>query len=261
MDNIKIGIMGLGFVGGAIKNAYDMFNVHTVCRDPLKGFDSTIDDLLTTDGIFISVPSPQNENGSCDSSILESVLEELKEYKNVIISKVTAPPNVYTSLIKKYPNLVHAPEFLIASTANEDYLTGQFSIIGGNEVYCAQALKIIKLGQRQITDYKYCSIEEASLTKYAINCFLSTKVVFMNQLKEIADSSNADFDVIKECIKLDSRLGHSHFDVPGPDGQYGFGGACFPKDTSALSYYSKLIGKDFTLLNKAININKGLRND
>ena len=82
----------------------------------------------------------------------------------------------------------------------------------------------------------------------------------MNQLKTIADKSNADFDIIKECIKLDTRLGNSHFDVPGPDGQNGFGGACFPKDTSALAFYSKLINEQFTVLEEVIAVNNKVRN-
>jgi len=83
----------------------------------------------------------------------------------------------------------------------------------------------------------------------------------MNQLKLIADKSNADFDIIKECVKLDTRLGHSHFNVPGPDGQFGYGGACFPKDTSALAFYSKLVGQQFTVLEEVISVNNKIRTD
>lgn len=258
---MKIAIIGLGFVGGAIKNAYDVSDIEIICRDPAKGFDTSLDDVMSSDGIFVSVPSPQKEDGSCDSTILESILEELRDYKGVIISKVTAPPNVYQRLFKLYPNLVHAPEFLVAATAKEDYLNGEFAVVGGNLEYCKQALDIIKLGQRNLKNYKFCSIEEASLVKYTINCFLSVKVIFMNQLKKIADKSNADYDVIKECVKLDNRFGHSHFDVPGPDGKFGYGGACFPKDTAALLFYSNLIEENFGLLEKTIDINKDIRND
>jgi UDPglucose 6-dehydrogenase len=257
---MKIGIIGLGFVGSAIKNAYDVCNIDTVCRDPNKGFNASVDNLKTLDGIFISVPSPQRDDGSCDSAILESVLEDLKDYQGVIISKVTAPPNVYSRLIKMYPNLVHAPEFLVAVKAKEDYLNGEFAIIGGSNNYCKKALEIIKLGQKNLKEHKFCSIEEASLSKYAINCFLSTKVIFMNQLKVITDKSNANFDIIKECLKLDNRLGSSHFDVPGPDGYYGYGGACFPKDTAALAFYSKLVGQQFTVLEEVISVNNKIRN-
>jgi len=256
---MKIGIIGLGFVGSALKNAYDVHQIETICRDSEKGFLSTIDEVKKTNGIFISVPSPQNSDGSCNVTILETVLKDLEDYKGVIICKVTAPPDVYVKLQKKYHNLVHAPEFLVAASAKEDYLNGEFSIIGGDPAFCQQALDIIKLGQKKLKNYKFCKIEEASLSKYTINSFLATKIVFMNQLKAIADKSNVDFDVIKECIKFDSRLGNSHFDVPGPDGMYGFGGACFPKDTSALVHYSKSINANFDLLHNAININKEIR--
>jgi UDP-glucose 6-dehydrogenase len=74
---MKIGIIGLGFVGSALKNAYDVHQIETVCRDPDKGFLSTIDEVKNTDGIFISVPSPQNSDGSCNVTILENVLKDL----------------------------------------------------------------------------------------------------------------------------------------------------------------------------------------
>ena len=257
---MKIGLIGLGFVGSSVKNAYDVAGIETVCLDPGKGIVNPIEKILETDAIFVAVPSPKNADGSCDTSILESILADLKSYQGVIISKVTAPPDVYKALIKLYPNLIHAPEFLVASTAKQDYLDSEFAIVGGNLNYCQPALDIIKLGQPKISEYRFCSIEEASLSKYAINCFLSTKVIFMNQLKDIAEGSDADFNVIKDCIKLDKRLGYSHFDVPGPDGSLGFGGACFPKDTASLNFYSKSINKEFTLLDKVIEINNEIKN-
>lgn len=257
---MKIGLIGLGFVGSSVKNAYDVAGIETVCLDPGKGIVNPIEKILDTDAIFVAVPSPKNADGSCDTTILENILADLKSYQGVIISKVTAPPDVYKHLIKLYPNLVHAPEFLVASTAQQDYLDSEFAIVGGNVDYCKPALDIIKLGQTKISEYRFCSIEEASLSKYAINCFLSTKVIFMNQLKDIAEGSDADYNVIKDCIKLDKRLGNSHFDVPGPDGSLGFGGACFPKDTSSLNFYSKSIDKHFTLLDKVIEINNEIKN-
>jgi UDPglucose 6-dehydrogenase len=257
---MKIGIIGLGFVGSAVKNAYDLENIETLCVDPLKGYHTSINEVKLADAIFVCVPSPQLPSGECDISILTSVMDSLKDYKGVIISKVTAPPIVYKNLIDQYKNLVHAPEFLVAATAKEDYANGQFSIVGGNLEYTSKAMAVIKLGQTKIQKEKLCSIEEASLTKYSINCFLATKVIFMNQLKQIAEKSGVDYTSLSESIQLDTRLGSSHFKVPGPDGQYGFGGACFPKDTSALSYYAKLLNTDFSLLDKAININNEIRN-
>jgi nucleotide sugar dehydrogenase len=256
---MKLGIIGLGFVGSAVKNSYDIAGIKTVCSDPYKGINTEYGDIITTDAIFICVPSPQSANGSCDTSILESVLEQYKDYTGVFISKVTASPLKYAQLKEQYPNLVHAPEFLVAATAKEDYLNGQFAIVGGDEEYCKKALEAIKLGQTKITNFKFCSIQEAALAKYTINNFLATKVIFMNQIKLLADKLDANYNVVANCVQMDLRLGSSHMSVPGPDGEYGFGGACFPKDTSAIVYLSKELDVDFTLLEEVIRTNKLLR--
>jgi UDP-glucose 6-dehydrogenase len=144
--------------------------------------------------------------------------------------------------LEKYPNLVHAPEFLTAVNANSDYYNGTFSIVGGNKPYIENAYEVIKFGQKKIESNVFCSIGEASLSKYTINCFLSTKVMFMNEISFLATNLGYDYSTIEQCILQDSRIGQSHTKVPGPDGQYGFGGACFPKDTSALLAFAKSQG-------------------
>jgi len=257
---MKIGIIGLGFVGGAINHAYQLQNITIVAHDPAKNIEADKTELFSCDGIFVCVPSPSLDDGACDTSILESVLENLKDYKGVIISKVTCPATVYAALQRKYSNLVHAPEFLVAATAKEDYVLGEFSIIGGKIDYCEKAFLIIEKGQTKLNKKLFCTIEEASMIKYTINSFLATKVIFMNQIKDLCTSINADYANVVKGIKFDPRLGTSHFDVPGPDGKYGFGGACFPKDTKALSYMASKLEKPFALLDKAIDINNKIRN-
>lgn len=257
---MKIGIIGLGFVGGAVQYAHDNHGIKTVLHDPIKNIIADTESLHSCDGIFICVPSPESNDGSCDTFILESVLESLREYTGVLISKVTCPPIIYSNLQKMYPNLVHAPEFLVAATAKEDYLKGEFSIIGGQEDYCKKAFEIIQKSQTNINKKLFCKIHEAAMIKYSINSFLATKVVFMNQIKNICNSIDADFNEIIKGIKFDQRLGTSHFDVPGPDGKYGYGGACFPKDTKALSYMAQYLGNPFTILDTAIEINNRIRN-
>lgn len=256
---MKIGIIGLGFVGTAIKNAYDLANIEVVCKDPAKGYNCTIEEILDTTAIFICVPSPADSSGRCDTSILYSVLEEIEDYSGIIISKVTAPPDVYQDILVKHPNLVHVPEFLTARFANDDYLNGEFIIIGGNSPFIDSVESIIKLGQKQIKKEHFCKIEEAALIKYSINSFLATKVIFMNQLYNLCKESNVDYNSMSKGMHLDNRLGNSHYEVPGPDGLYGYGGACFPKDTNALKFYSEQLNVDLTILQSAINFNKNLR--
>ena len=255
----KIGIVGLGFVGSAIRDSMDGLN-NLILVDPPKGLPHTYKDLAQCEAIFVCVPSPSNDDGSCDTSILEDVLDKLKEFTGVIISKTTAPPSVYETLSTKYKNLVHAPEFLTAANASRDYANGTFAIIGGStSAYIREAERIIKWGQTGLKDIRYSSAAEASLAKYAINCFLSTKVIFMNELYKVASTAGIDYNAVTRLIKLDPRIGNSHMQVPGPDGAMGFGGMCFPKDTAALIKWAEENGNSLEVLNAAVKKNTLLR--
>lgn len=255
----KIGIIGLGFVGSAINEAMS-WQVNTVILDPAKGFSTTYQDLTECSGIFICVPSPQDTDGACDTSILESVLSNLKDYTGVIISKCTAPPDVYTRLNAQYPNLVHSPEFLTARNSNKDYAGGKFVFIGGNvAAYQREAERIIRIGQAELQTVYHCTVAEAALAKYAINTFMATKVVFMNELYTVAQNSGIDYDNVAHMMKIDPRIGRSHMQVPGFDGTLGFGGACFPKDTSALLKYAASKGAQMNVLDAAVKKNTILR--
>lgn len=259
----KIGIIGLGFVGGAIKASIDWGDDLWVVIDPSKGFNSTYQELAKeTEGVFVCVPTPMGDDGVCDTSFLEDVLKNLKavNYEGVIISKCTAPPAVYEKLNAEHANLVHAPEFLTAANANRDYVNGKFSIIGGRvNAYIREAERIIKNTQPNLQDILHCTIGEAALAKYTINSFLATKVAFMNEIYEIASEAGMNYDTIRHAVTLDSRIGMTHMQVPGPDGSFGFGGACFPKDTSALLKYAETLNKTPMVLDAAVKKNTLLR--
>lgn len=258
----KIGIIGLGFVGGAIKNSIEWDDIWVIV-DPAKGFNATYQDLQDmADGVFVCVPTPMGDDGVCDTSYLENVLQNLKavNYDGVIISKCTAPPAVYEKLNKDYPNLVHAPEFLTAANANRDYINGTFAIIGGRvAAYIREAERIIRTTQPNLKEVMHCTISEAALAKYTINSFLATKVAFMNEIYEIAAAGGMDYNKVAQMVTLDTRIGRSHMQVPGPDGSFGFGGACFPKDTSALLKYAETLGQTPMVLDAAVKKNTLLR--
>jgi len=261
MDNkIKIGIVGIGFVGGAIRDAMqNNCDLKLVDSDPARG-NHTYEDLAECEGIFICVPSPQGDDGSCDTRIMENVLEKLQNFKGVIISKCTASPAVYTELNEKYPNLVHAPEFLVAATASSDYVNGTFAFIGGKtQSSCEQAETIIKIGQKFLTTVHYCTIAEAAMAKYAINTYLSTKVVYMNELYQLCQKMEINYYNVAGMVMSDYRIGKSHMQVPGPDGKFGFGGACFPKDTAALLKIAENNGVSMNVLDAAVKKNSSLR--
>lgn len=262
MYNESVGIIGLGFVGGAIKSAFDHALMSVLVRDPYKGFNTTYTELKDCSAIFVCVPTPQSDDGKCDTGPLESVLQELYsiKYRGVIISKCTAPPRTYADLQEHFPNLVHAPEFLTAANAVQDYANGEFAFIGGNvPAYLREAERIIKISQPNLRSIRYCSIAEASLAKYTINSFMATKVVFMNELSALATELGCDYNIVSDLIKADPRIGKSHMQVPGPDRAFGFGGACFPKDTAALLRVASDMDVQLNVLDIAVKKNILLR--
>ena len=257
----RIGIIGLGFVGGAIERSLE-YNTRLVIMDPAKGHNATYKDLMECSGIFVCVPTPQDDDGTCDTSILEGILNDLhsRRYTGVIISKCTAPPDQYDLWNLQHPNLVHAPEFLTAANANSDYENGRFSFIGGRvSAYVHEAERIIRMSQRSLETVVHCTAGEAAMAKYTINTFMATKVVFMNEIQELCSKTGIDYNQVAHMVTQDHRIGKSHMQVPGPDGAYGFGGACFPKDTSALLKYAEQNGSIMNVLDAAVKKNTILR--
>ena len=259
-DMPKIGVVGAGHVGGAIATCYQERNFEVICidADPSKS-TGTYADLKDCEAVFVCVPSPAKENGECDTSILNAVLYLLKDFHNVIISKTTAPPAFYEKMQTVYPNLVHVPEFLTAAKAVHDFFNQDSVIIGGRVLaYQREAERILR-GVQQLKSIRYTSIGEAALAKYIINSFLATKVVFMNEMEELARAQGYEWRDVVQTVMSDTRIGSSHLQVPGPDGFYGFGGVCFPKDTTALVKYAAKLGVHLNVLKSAIKKNTLLR--
>jgi nucleotide sugar dehydrogenase len=252
---MRIGIIGFGFVGSAVYSSYKD-KVECLIKDEQKGYHCSYSEIKQCDAIFICVPSPETINGECDPSILQSVIENLSDYSGVIISKVTAPPDVYSELTGT--NLFYVPEFLTARNSVEDYKNTKNLIIGGSKDH-HMAEYIIKLGLPNVEQVCYVTLKEASVIKYTTNTFLSVKVVFMNEIKQLCDKISVDYDTVKQSICLDSRIGSTHLDVPGYDGQFGYGGACFPKDMSALLKFSEKNDLSLSLVSQAIITNNKLR--
>lgn len=256
---MKIGIIGLGFVGKAI--AWSHRNEELVIRDPKLTNSAEYSDFINCDAVYVCVPSPSTEDGRCDTSILETTVKELLfvliNKPVVIICKTTAPPSVYDRLQKEYPTLVHCPEFLTAKENIADYQNSNYFVIGGDPYWCAQAREIMHNGVHLTHDkFIITDIKTAALYKYMMNCYLATKVTFMNEFKLLADAEGVDFDKLTNCADRDNRIGHTHMQVPGPDGNYGWGGACFPKDVLAIINEAKDLNVNFELMNQVNIINE-----
>ena len=257
----KIGIIGHGYVGEAIAQSI-VPPFQAVIIDPAKGWNTTYYDLKKECScVFICVPSPQGADGQCDTSIIESVLKELQfGFTGTIISKVTAPPDFYEDWGKLLPNLVYVPEFLRASSGITDFARAEWTIVGGTVgAYQREAIRIIKQLQTELRHIELCGIGEAAFVKYSINSFLATKVVFMNELYQLSAKKGYNWRQLSNLINMDKRIGDSHMQVPGPDKYYGFGGACFPKDTEALLKYADDHSVNLNTLDAAVKKNTLLR--
>lgn len=259
---MKIGIIGYGFVGQAIAWAHR--NDDLVINDPKLEHSADFYKFADCDCIFVCVPSPPTSDGHCDSSILEKTLKDLL-FVNInkqipIICKTTATPNVYKKLLEQYPNIVHCPEFLTSANNIADYQNSSYFVLGGNNDWIWKAKDIIQTGVK-LTDgcFHGVSIETAALYKYMMNCYLATKVTFMNEFKKLADAENVPWEALKMISWSDDRIGTTHMDVPGPDGKYGWGGACFPKDVAAIIEEAIDLNLDFELMQRVEALNNKQR--
>jgi UDPglucose 6-dehydrogenase len=164
---------------------------------------------------------------------------------------------VYERLQKEYPNIVHVPEFLTAANATIDYTDADYCVIGGEYDWAVKAREVIRHGRPMVQDkFTIVPIKVAALFKYMMNSYLATRVTFMNDFKLLADAEGVEWNDLTYLAKHDGRIGYSHMDVPGPDGHYGWSGACFPKDVAAIITEALDLGTELELLGRVEDINK-----
>lgn len=251
---MNIGIVGMGFVGSAAAHGFQNNNLFLV--DPNLGTDTSLLKNQKMDAVFICVPTPMGADGSVDVSIVAKVLSELKDVDTLLVLKSTVPPNLVAEFAAEYEKFVYNPEFLTERNALWDFENPISNVYGGKLEYTKQLEQIYKHHSicKEANTF-HMSATEASFVKYTMNSFLSTKVLFFNQLYDLTQSAGADFDVIKRAVANDARIGPSHMNVPGDDGNRGFSGSCFPKDVPAFVRYSIQLGQEFTVLKEVWNKN------
>ena len=266
---MKIGIVGNGYVGGAIAHGFSPAStgkcevkVYDILPErSLNTLDETIND---SDFIFVSVPTPMNKNGSISLKFINQAFKEIngvnRRSDNVIILKSTVIPGTTEKLQEKYPNLniVFNPEFLTEKSARLDFINQSRIILGGNKLHTAKVAELFN------ERFKYCHIiqtdyKTAEIIKYFCNVFFSIKVSFANEMKQICNTIGADWETALEGFVADGRIGDSHLSVPGPDGKLGFSGSCFPKDINAFISFAEDIGIDVNTVKGAWKTNLKVR--
>ena len=182
-----------------------------------------------------------NKDGSCHTDIVEEVVSEINEIsissdsKPTIVIKSTVPPGTTDRLHRKYKgvDVIFNPEFLTEANFLEDFKNQSRIILGGIRRGTTKLRQIYSKVFPNVTIVK-TGAKHAEMVKYFTNCFLATKVSFANEMKMLCDELDLDYDKVVEYATYDERLGKTHWAVPGPDGDLGFGGHCLPKDLSAL---------------------------
>ena len=260
----KLGIIGQGFVGNAIYQKFkNYYEVLTYDLDKSK-CNSTFDEVdRKCKTIFVCLPTPMNKDGSCNVSIVEKVLSELnnKRQHDVVI-KSTIPPGTTKKWNLEYSNLsiVFNPEFLTEANAVKDFENQNRIILGGPRPTTTKIKRIYTKVFSDIHIIKTGSTH-AEMVKYVTNTFLATKVSFANEIYQITRELNLDYDKVIEYAMFDERLGKSHWAVPGPDGDFGYGGHCFPKDLGALISVAKELNIDPKILESVRDKNDEIRTD
>ena len=215
---------------------------------------------------FISVGTPQDEDGSADLkhvlAVARSIGEHMEEYR-IVVNKSTVPVGTADKVSAEIQkaldgrrksvefDVVSNPEFLKEGAAISDFMKPDRIIIGTDNPRTTELLKsLYEPFNRNHDRVISMDVRSAELTKYAANAMLATKISFMNELANLAERFGADIEHVRIGIGSDPRIGY-HFIYPGA----GYGGSCFPKDVQALAKSAAEAGYDATLLNAVEDVN------
>ena len=259
---MKIGIIGAGMVGGTIEHCFrDHHELYI--HDPSRNTD--LDDLISNcDMAYIAVPTPAKDDGSCDTSIVEDVLEELPDGFIAVI-KSTVIPGTTQLLQERFSKLklAYSPEFLVERQRFEDFSNQKILVVGtaftdvAELVFEQHRVAGIDVGENKF----HTTSTEAEMVKYTKNNFYAMKVIFANQMHDICQNLGIEWNAISEIITTpqDQPIGDSHLE-PIMGLMRGFGGKCLPKDTLALKELAQSLDVKYSLLDAIQSDNQRLRN-
>ncbi|MDO8460441.1 MAG: hypothetical protein Q7S74_04990 [Nanoarchaeota archaeon] len=268
---MKIGIIGMGFVGGT--TAQVLSKAHEILPyDRYKNPYTTqqhIEELVkNAEVVFICVPTPMKPSGEIDYSPMHHSLRLLKEVADkvkrnpadlLITIRSTAVSGTTDSFAKEYPfKFAFNPEFLREKHALGDMLKTDEVVLGVEDKESEE--KLLSVYKPIFPDAKYTIVKrkEAEMIKYARNVLLTLQIAGANEIYNICEALGINYDIIKNAALSDKRIGRN-LDVPGPDGQKGFGGKCFPKDLNALIYLARKHGYRPHFLEEAWSLNERVR--
>ena len=264
---MKIGIVGQGYVGTAIKIGFESYyDLETYDKYSEEKSTMQLADMVEScEVIFVCVPTPMDKDGSCHTGIVEEVISEINQYSNksqIVVIKSTVSPGTTERMNKKYKkvSVIFNPEFLTEANFIEDFKNQTRIILGGTRKGTNKLRQVYsKVFPKAHIIKTHSTIAE--LVKYMTNSYLATKVSFANEMYEICEKFDMDYDKVVEYATLDERLGVTHWSVPGPDGELGYGGHCLPKDINALISVAHELGINTEVLEAVVETNDRVRED
>lgn len=252
---MKIGIIGLGAVGSANKNGFEYIG-HEVIGHDIK-LNTKIEDILETEIVFLCVPTPQADDGSCDTSIIESVITNLNDiaYNGIIAIRSTVIPGFTQQMINTHKNLTicFVPEFLRERCAVDDFINNhKLLAVGTHDIWVYR--KIVRAHGNLPENTEHLTPNEAEVLKYYNNVYAALRVTFANVMYEVCNQLECDYTTIKDAYIKTGKAINMYLDV-NPNLR-GYGGMCLPKDTQAISSLLKKLGLDYSLIQSVHEDNK-----
>ena len=268
----KIGIIGNGFVGSSVSFGFspqtgcDGVDIKIYDKDKSKSTHTISEVVNDSDIIFLSVPTPSNKDGSINLDIVYDVFNDIEECREegsepVLLLRSTVTPGTTRKLQIGFHNLriVFNPEFLTERSAKLDFINQSRFVLGGDSRDTEAVEELYKWRFGNYIPVIKTDFETAEMIKYMCNCFFATKVSYMNEMRKLSDKIGANWEDCIDGFSLDGRIGHTHLAVPGPDGKFGFGGSCFPKDVQAMSHFMNEMGVSSNVLNGSWKTNLEVR--
>lgn len=243
--SMRIGFIGQGFIGKNYADDFENRGFDIVRFSQEEPYIQNKDRIKDCDIVFIAVPTPSTPEGF-DYSIVRKVLSLVKEGAIAVV-KSTVLPGTTELLQNDFPQIfvLHSPEFLREATAKSDAANPERNIIGipkETDEFKLKAREVLQVLPKAPFEL-ICKSIDAEMVKYAGNCFLFTKVVFMNILFDTVTKLGGSFDVVKDALGNDPRIGKSHMSVVDQKGR-GAGGHCFIKDFRAFNdFYKNTVGE------------------
>lgn len=259
----SLGIIGGGFVGSSFAKVFAHYTSVRVFDLDRERATHGLVETLEQDVLLVAVPTPMNVDGSVGVQYVRAALQDIANnsvHWRPVLIKSTLPPQTLLRLAIEYQDalaLIFSPEFLTERTAEYDLQQSNRFIFGCEadvQEPGAQPFELVEhlFGERfSKVPRHWTSLEAASLVKYFTNIFFANKVSIFNEFAQIAAAYGQDPAHVISLFLLDSRIGRSHFQVPGHDGQYGFGGSCFLKDINGFIRLAKDVGTDPTVASAA----------